>query len=590
MTEAAPLPDDEHEGSVYSKDYWDTVFEQVGRRPLVKAALAVLALLYASAIYAPFLANDRPFVFEGVDYKEYSDHRRNFVAFAEGVAELVRKSEADFAPKEEQQSEGRTPGQRYAAALDAELLGLSTSIAGMLQFLPPAEAGALRGLEQRMGEAAAQVRSGNRAAADSIAQAGVDEAIALRSSYRAEREGGAGGKQLQPVRRYPIFESTSGQEVFFMWLWMLVLTWPVWNRLVNRLWLAGDRERIRKWRRWKLAAVLGSSLGAGLLWSLLVGGEMVFLGSFYKTRLTQGDIVASRASFPPLAMGFPETHMSERFRPPTWRRDSELDEDGHPKFGPRRPVPDALGLMPPALDIDVRYAEPGINHPGRFLLGTDNMGRDLLVRILYGGRISLMVGILSTALLVSIGVVMGSLAGYFGGWVDNVISRLIEIFQSVPAFFIILAAVAMIPDDEVHPIFAIVIVIALVRWTGVARLIRAEFLRLKEQEFVIAARALGFSNRRVIFRHVLPNGLGPVLVAAAFSVAAGILTESAISFLGFGVKLPIPSWGALLSEARGVSEYWWLQIFPGVLIFVTVFCYNIVGEGVRDALDPRRKV
>ena len=267
-----------------------------------------------------------------------------------------------------------------------------------------------------------------------------------------------------------------------------------------------------------------------------------------------------------------------------------INDQGHYVAGPRAPEPDSFGILPPGQPVNILYSEPPLNAPTRFLLGTDNIGRDLFVRILYGGRISLMVGIVSTVLLVLIGVVMGAVAGYFGGVIDMLISRLIEVFQSIPAFFIILTAVSIIPEDKMPPIFAIVVVIALVRWTGVARLVRAEFLRLKEQEFVVAAQALGLSNKRVIFRHILPNALGPVLVAAAFSIAAGILTESAVSFLGFGVKVPIPSWGSLLSEARGVSEYWWLQIFPGLLIFITVFSYNIVGEGVRDALDPRRKV
>jgi peptide/nickel transport system permease protein len=237
----------------------------------------------------------------------------------------------------------------------------------------------------------------------------------------------------------------------------------------------------------------------------------------------------------------------------------------------------------------VRYGEPARNSPWRHALGTDILGRDLLVRALHGGRISLAVGLVSTALLVLIGVVVGSLAGYFGGWVDVLLSRTIEVVQSIPAFFLILTAVALVPERELNPIFTIVIVIGLIRWTGVARLVRGEFLRLKEQEFVLAARALGLPHSRIIFRHVLPNALGPVLVAAAFAVASGILTESAISFLGFGVKHPIPSWGALLNESRA-AEQWWLQVFPGALIFLTVLSYNLVGEGFRDALDPRLKV
>jgi peptide/nickel transport system permease protein len=189
-------------------------------------------------------------------------------------------------------------------------------------------------------------------------------------------------------------------------------------------------------------------------------------------------------------------------------------------------------------------------------------------------------------LLVAIGVLVGAVAGYAGGRVDLLLSRLIEIVQSIPAFFLILTVVALVPARELHPILAIVIVIALVRWTGVARLVRAELLRERELDFVAAARASGASASRILFRHLLPNAIAPVLVAATFAVAGGILTESAISFLGFGIRHPVPSWGSLLNESRA-AEYWWVQVFPGLLIFVTVFCYNVVGEGVRDALDPR---
>ncbi|MEZ5980294.1 MAG: ABC transporter permease [Planctomycetota bacterium] len=199
------------------------------------------------------------------------------------------------------------------------------------------------------------------------------------------------------------------------------------------------------------------------------------------------------------------------------------------------------------------------------------------------------VGIVSAALLTFIGIVMGSIAGYFGGRVDTAIMRLIEILQSIPAFFLILATMAFIDPKVVPPIIAIVVVIALVRWTGAARLVRGEFMRLREQEYVVAARALGFSDLRTIFLHVLPNAMSPVLVNAAFSVAAGILTESAISYLGFGMRHPEASWGSLVNASRS-AEHWWVQVFPGVLIFLTVTCYNLVGDAVRDALDPKMKV
>ena len=247
------------------------------------------------------------------------------------------------------------------------------------------------------------------------------------------------------------------------------------------------------------------------------------------------------------------------------------------------------GYMPPPTPTEVRFGEPWPNAPHRHLAGTDELGRDFFVRMLWGGRVSLAVGIVSATLLTLIGVVMGAVAGYFGGWVDTAIMRLIEILQSIPAFFLILATMAFTDPDVVPPIIAIVVVIALVRWTGAARLVRGEFLRLREQEFVVASRALGFSSARTIFRHVLPNAMSPVLVNAAFSVAAGILTESAVSFLGFGVSHPDASWGSLVNESRS-PDHWWIQVFPGLLIFLTVTCYNLVGDAVRDALDPKMKV
>jgi peptide/nickel transport system permease protein len=196
------------------------------------------------------------------------------------------------------------------------------------------------------------------------------------------------------------------------------------------------------------------------------------------------------------------------------------------------------------------------------------------------------VGLVSAALLLALGVTVGALAGYHGGRVDLVLSRVIEVVQCFPTFFLIVTAVALIPERRLHPLFAVVIVIALVGWTGVARLVRAEFLRARELDYVAAARSLGFSSTRIAFGHVLPNVLGPVLVAAAFAVASGMLIESGVSFLGFGVRHPVPSWGALLSESRSL-EHWWLQLFPGLLIFAAVLSTHVLGEALRERLDPR---
>ena len=287
--------------------------------------------------------------------------------------------------------------------------------------------------------------------------------------------------------------------------------------------------------------------------------------------------------------GYAELHEDEKFRPPTWRRAAERD----PETG--RPVhlesyeDDVTGVTAESKPVEIRAAELPLNHPWRHALGTDESGRDVLARMVWGARTSLSVGILSALLLTIIGVVIGSIAGFFGGLVDDLIMRGIEILQSIPALFLILLALAFTPPGTIPPMFAIVIVIAVVRWTGVARLVRGEFMRLRDQEFVIASRALGFTARRTIFRHVLPNAMSPVLVAAAFSVAAGILTESAVSFLGLGIKEPDASWGGVVNESRN-PQNWWIQVFPGLAIFITVTCYNLVGDAIRDAMDPKMKV
>lgn len=216
-------------------------------------------------------------------------------------------------------------------------------------------------------------------------------------------------------------------------------------------------------------------------------------------------------------------------------------------------------------------------------LGTDDVGRDILARLIWGARISLTVGFVSISIALLIGTILGALAGYFGGIIDLIISRLIEVVLCFPTLFLILSILAFLEQS----IFNVMIVIGFTGWTQVARLTRGEFLRLRQADFVLAGKALGLSDFRIIFRHILPNAMTPILVVATFGIASAILYEATLSFLGLGVPPPTPSWGQMLSELRGTpSDYWWL-FAPGFAIFLSVTVYNLVGEGFRDASDPR---
>lgn len=235
---------------------------------------------------------------------------------------------------------------------------------------------------------------------------------------------------------------------------------------------------------------------------------------------------------------------------------------------------------PNAIDLKQVLMPPSGVHP----FGTDPLGRDVFSRMIWGAGISLKVGFVATGIAILIGTVLGALAGYYGRWVDTVIMRIVDIMLCFPTFFLILAVIAFLDPS----IWNIMIVIGLTGWMGVTRLVRADFITLKERDFVQAARAIGAGDLRIIFLHILPNAMASVLVTATLGVAGAILTESALSFLGIGVQPPTPSWGNILTAGKdNIDIAWWLSFYPGLAILITVLGYNLLGEGIRDALDPR---
>jgi peptide/nickel transport system permease protein len=239
------------------------------------------------------------------------------------------------------------------------------------------------------------------------------------------------------------------------------------------------------------------------------------------------------------------------------------------------PVP----YLPNRVDLTQAFEKPSRRH----LLGTDRLGRDVLSGIIHGARVSISIGLVAMGIATVIGVIVGAIAGFFGGWADMIINRIFELMISIPTFFLILTISAFVKSPS---IFYIMIIIGLTSWVGIARFTRNEFLKVRNLDYVSAAIALGAPHGRIMFRHILPNTLAPVIVSVVFGIAGAILVESSLSFLGIGVPADAVTWGSLLNEVRGNTFAWWLAVFPGMSIFITVLAYNLLGQGLRDAMDP----
>ena len=230
--------------------------------------------------------------------------------------------------------------------------------------------------------------------------------------------------------------------------------------------------------------------------------------------------------------------------------------------------------------VATRFQGPTLEH----LMGTDRFGRDVLSRVLYGGRISLAIGFLAVVIAITLGTMVGAVAGYIRGWVDSISMRIVDMLLSFPRLVLLITVVALIEPS----ILIITIVLGLTGWMGTSRVVRGEVLSVREREFVVAARALGFGRGRILLRHILPNVVSPIIVAATLGIGNTILAEAALSFLGLGVPPPAPSWGGMVAAGRDVMlDAWWITLFPGLAIVFTVMAFNLIGDGLRDALDPR---
>lgn len=242
------------------------------------------------------------------------------------------------------------------------------------------------------------------------------------------------------------------------------------------------------------------------------------------------------------------------------------------------------------IPYDPTYSYPGMRGQGPTLehpMGFDHIGRDLLSRVVYGARVALLVGLGATAISVVIGVIVGAAAGYFGGWVDSILSRIVDALMAFPLLALLIVLAAVLGPSLITTIA----VIGATTWARFARVVRADVMALRQSDFITAARAGGVQDWRIIYRHLLPNVLGPVIVLATLGVGGIIILESALSFLGLGIQPPTPSWGGTLADGRAlIRQFPHITIFPGIFIFLTVLAFNLLGDGLRDALDPRQRV
>ncbi|MEZ6067551.1 MAG: ABC transporter permease [Planctomycetaceae bacterium] len=554
LPNAPPL--DPAEDLVVGESQWSIIVREFRKRKLAVVSLWCILLVALLAVFAPLIANDRPLAYRGTNRFEYSEALRAIRVMLQQEAEPV----ADSANAE----------QTVASSADRRAV-----IVNRFAFMRSVAAA-------DSSDRLAQIESEALTLLDGPASVERSEAL-LRLRSRAGEELTPDKVVLRSGWRFPAIAGLEPHTIAMMLFLLLVMSAGLWRGWLQRRFGRGHPLVNRVW----LSMLIGLPLFAAFAWWLVVPGHLDrtrykegSLASAVNAETGNVPVIYESVYWPLVPFALDEPNLLNTFAAPVgFTRDNVADATG-PGQGSAAEAADAT-TSPPAI---VAKPENGLPRRAKHWLGTDDIGRDLLTRMIWGGRVSLAVGIVAVSIYVVIGIIIGAVAGYFRGWTDMLISRVIEIVICFPSFFLILTIVAFVGPG----MFNIMVVIGLTSWTGVARLVRAEFLRLSEQEFVQAGRALGYSPPRLIFRHVLPNAMAPVLVSATFGVASAILTESALSFLGIGITVPTPSWGGILADGRQVMNVApWMIVIPGMAIFLTITWYNLVGEAFRDAADPR---
>ncbi len=493
----------------------------------------------------------------------FTQFRKNKLAILAGVAVLLLFTVAIFAPF---LASGYplyahcTRPVTYQSNLDGwevshgELAGfLRRGQQELASNTLPACRGTLRELESQLPETVSPLVAELNRQYEQIAAASPDEKLLDQMSATGEKASVAfqlDAIQLVPADYYPLIRKLSGWDLYFMSLYLLVAVYfLLLRKRIDRIF---DRWAVDPFNAFfiRLGLIFAPPLLVALLW-VWSNPSHNDIEPYQQHALQSAE--GERFIFSPIPYSPDKSAVKVSASvPPSWAADSQQDE----------------GDIAP------------------HLLGTDGRGYDVAASMIWGSRVSLSVGFVSVSIYVLIGVLLGAMSGYFMGWFDILVSRVIEVVICFPFLFLIIIIMAFLPPS----IYTVMLVIGVTGWPGVARLVRAEFIRLSGQEFVLAAQALGISAPRIIFRHILPNAMAPVLVLAAFGIAGAILTESALSFLGIGIPPDTPSWGSLLNSAQSDPRgKWWLTIFSGLAVFVAVTAYNLLAEGVRDAIDPRLK-